>query len=167
MKKLLLFSFMLTSALCYSQNDKPEREAFRLKVAIDVENYFETEIDRSSYFVKEKILQIYPGEDLNIEAVIKGDTIYSMKVVKEVLHPEKTIHLEFSLSTRENIKDQMILSVTNPFTKKLNYDAAMYIYGHNEWIDTSIIGIQPGLISYEMWNDKILTLALHNWRLEE
>jgi hypothetical protein len=61
---------------------------------------------------------------------------------------------------------QMLLTINNPFGKSLNYNAAMYLVGHDRWIDTTIIPIRAGLTNFEMWPDVIITLVLHEWRLE-
>lgn len=166
MKNIIILLFVSISSICFAQNDKPQRDAFKLKLAVDEEQYYKMDIDQSPYFVHEKILQIFPGEDLLIEAEIVSDTIASMKVVKKNLNPEKTISIKFEQVTEDRIPQQMILSVHNPFKRSLNYNAAMYIIGHDDWIDTSIIPVMPNLLGMEMWQDIIITLTLHKWRLE-
>jgi hypothetical protein len=42
----------------------------------------------------------------------------------------------------------------------------MYIVGGDDWYETSIIPVFPGLTNYEMWTDVIISLVLNNWRLE-
>jgi hypothetical protein len=167
MKKI--FSLILLLIIGFSlnaQNEKPEREAFKLKVAIDSVNFYQQDVAKSPYFVKEKILQIYPSEKIFIETEIKSDTIYSMSVVKENLNPEKTIIVEFNQNVNGRMHDGMMLSVKNPFDKTLKYEALMYINGGTEWIPTSIIPIRPNLVNYELWNDVILSLVLLEWKIE-
>jgi hypothetical protein len=165
MKNILLITLFLHS-LCNAQNARPEREAFILKLAVDGEQYYNMEVNKTPYFVKEKILQIYPGDQLLIETEIKGDTIFSMKVVAENKFPKKTIILNFAQEIEGRAHLQMMLSVTNPFDKSLIYDAAMYRVGKDSWSKTSIIPIRPGLINFETWADIIITLILENWRFK-
>ncbi len=167
MKKI--FSLILLLIIGFSlnaQNEKPEREAFKLKVAIDSVNFYQQDVAKSPYFVKEQILQIYPSEKIFIETEIKSDSIYSMSVVKENLNPEKTIIVEFNQNVNGRMHDGMMLSVKNPFDKTLKYEALMYINGGTEWIPTSIIPIRPNLVNYELWNDVILSLVLVEWKIE-
>jgi hypothetical protein len=167
MKKLLFIILTFTASLCYSQNEIKEREPFALKLAVDSEQFYQMDVPKSKYFVKENILQIYPTEKLNVEVEIKSDTIFSMKVVKKIIEPKKTIQIEFLQNVKENKPDGMMLKVTNPFDRKLNYNAMMYIVGNNKWLSTSIIPILPNLVNYETWNDVIITLVLEKWRFEK
>ena len=166
MKKFILLLLMLSATVSYCQNDTPQREAFTLKLAVDKEQFYEVEVEPEPYFVAQKSLQLYAGDELLIEAEIAGDTIASMKVVKAIKYPERTIKIEFRQTTEDNKHDQMILSVHNPFKRQLMYDAAMFIVGHNEWVTTSIVPVFPGISGYETWHDVIISLVLHSWRFE-
>lgn len=163
MKKITFVLFLL-SMICYSQNQKIDRESFKLELVANAENNYSVNISKSPYFVKEKVLQIYPGEELNIETEIKGDSIFSMRVVDKVIFPEKTIKLKFLQNVTDRKNTQMILSVVNPFNRKLVYDAMIYTVGGQQWSPTSIIPIQPKLVGYETWPDVIATMALEKWR---
>ena len=146
------------------QNDNPNREPFVLTVAVDTINYYQQDVDKTPYFVHNHILQIFPSEKLNIEVEIKNDTIYAMKVVKENLNPSHTIIVDFKQEVNGKEHGSMMLSVMNPFDKKLIYDAKMFVLGSEKWISTSIIPIYPKLTNFELWNDIILSLVLDNWR---
>ncbi|GAB0155206.1 hypothetical protein CHRYSEOSP005_04670 [Chryseobacterium sp. Alg-005] len=163
----LIFLLSIISNFCFAQNEIEFREAFTLKLPVDSTQFYQQEVNKSKYFVKDNILQIYPGEHLFLEAEVKGNDIQSMKVVKENKNPAKTIEIEFSQNVSGRKSEGMILKVSNPFNKKLNYNTMMYIVGRNEWIKTSIIPIQPKLKNFEMWNDVIISLVLNHWRLEE
>jgi hypothetical protein len=166
MKLFTLLLLLLHTVCVLSQNDKPGREPFELNLAVDNEQSYKMQVGASPYFVKEKILQIYPGEKIYIEAEIIGEMISSMKTVKQNLNPEKTIEVSFEQKTENGMPQQMLLTINNPFGKSLNYNAAMYLVGHDRWIDTTIIPIRAGLTNFEMWPDVIITLVLHEWRLE-
>lgn len=162
--KKITFTLFLLSMMCYSQNQKIDREPFKLELVANAENNYSVNIAKSRYFVKEKVLQIYPGEELNIETEIKGDSIFSMRVVDKVIFPEKTIKLKFLQNVTDRNNTQMLLSVVNPFDRKLVYDAMIYTVGGEQWSPTSIIHIQPKLVGYETWPDVIATMALEKWR---
>jgi len=167
MKTITLLACFLFTSLCIAQNDQPQREAFSLKLAVDGEKYYGMEVQKAPYFVKEKILQIYPGDKLFIETEIKNDTVFSMKVVKENKYPTKTIELEFTQETEVKEPAYMTLKVKNPFSKILIYDAMLYRVGKDSWSKTSIIPIRPGLTNFETWPDVIITLVLEQWRFEK
>jgi hypothetical protein len=166
LKQLLPFFTLCAITICQAQNQNPQREPLDLNLAVDTIHYYSAQIPKSPYFVKEKVLQIYPSEKLLIEAEIKGDSIYSMEVVKEKTHPEKTIEVEFSQDASDRAKISMMLIVKNPFNKKLNYNALMYTPTSDHWHSTSIIPIRPNLVNYETWGYTIISLVLDKWRFE-
>lgn len=165
-KLLYLLYICFLSNFCFAQNQNDFRDEYILKLAVDSEQFYQQEVNKSNYFVTEGVLQIYPGENLFIETEIEQNAFISMKVVKENLNPAKTIEIGFIQTVKEREHSQMILSVKNPFDFELNYDAMMYVFGNDKWINTSIIPIKPKLLGYEMWNDLIITLVLSDWRIE-
>lgn len=166
-RNFITLLFCIIANLCFAQNDKEFREDFTLKLSVDSVRFYQQDIKKSKYFIKDNTLQIYPGEHLFIEAEVKDDTILFMKTVKEIKNPSKTIEIEFTQKISDKINKGMTLKVSNPFNKNLMYDAMMYIVGKNEWIETSILPIKPKLRNFEMWNDAIITLLLDNWRLQK
>jgi len=88
-KVITVILLSLSLAFTYAQNKKPNREAFTLTLPVDGEQYYEWDVKNSPYFVDEKVLQIYPGEELFVEVEIENNEIISMKVVEENLNPEK------------------------------------------------------------------------------
>jgi len=166
MKTFIIFIFSMFSLSLYCQNDKPKRNAYRLEIAANETQQYVMDVKESPYFVKEKILQIYCGEKIFVECEIESDTISTMKVVEKNINPEKTIVIDFSQNA-ENRKDiRTDLSVKNPFSKTLTYDASMFTPITQKWKSTSIISIDPKLESFEMWPHSIITLVLENWKLE-
>lgn len=165
MKQLIPLLFCLLNAWTFAQNDSPKRDAFTLTLPVDSVNYYQQEIAESPYFVKENVLQIYPGEHLFIEVETSKKGITSMKVVKENLNPKKTIEVSFDQLGEERKHEGMMLQVTNPFSKELSYGALMFIVGNDNLLKTSIVPVAPKLSGYEMWNDVIISLVLIDWTL--
>ena len=165
MKNLLIFVTIFFFNFTKAQ-DKINREAFKLDLAVDSKQYYSTDVPKSPYFVKEKILQIYCSEKLLVETEFKADTIYSMKVVEKNKYPEKTIEISFTQDDKDREKIITILNVKNPFNKTLKYNAMMFTPYSQKWKGTSIIPIEPKLQNYESWPHTIITLVLDNWRLE-
>lgn len=150
----------------YGQNERPNREGFTLKLPVDGEQYYEQEVATGPFFVKEKVLQIYPGESLLIEVETGNKEITSMKIVKENLNPEKTIEVEFTQNTKDRKSESMMLKVVNPFKKDLEYKAMMFVVGHDQWINTNVLPVKAKLTGFETWPDVIITLVLTEWKLK-
>jgi len=167
MKKqlLLILTLGLISLNLFSQNENPYRQEFVLKLAVDGKQFYEQKVVKSPYFVKDKILQIYPGEKLFIEVDKTNNSIDSMKVVKENINPNKTITVELTQNVKDRKSESMILMVINPFDKDLEYKARMYIVGHNKWIQTNVLPVKSKLTGYETWSDVIITIVLSDWKL--
>ena len=166
MKQLILLFSLFTFTICLSQNEIINRKPFKLDIAVDTENNYVMNVEATPYFVKDKILQIYPTEEVNIETEIKGDTIHTMKIVSEIMHPEKTIIIKFNQNNEDRKNIITMLSVKNPFDKKLTYSAIIFTPNSNSWKQTSIIPIQPKLMNFETWPHSIISIVLNEWRLE-
>ena len=166
MKNIFLLLFNLLTLLSFSQNEKSYRDSFYLNIVMNSEQNYGMNVESSPYFVKDYILQIYPTEKLFIETEVKNDTIYSMKVVKENLYPEKTITVDFKQSAEDRSKVSMFLTVKNPFDKNLIYKARMFTPFSNELKATSIMPVKPKLSAYEIWPYAIISLVLTDWKLE-
>ncbi|HSD09135.1 hypothetical protein [Flavobacterium sp.] len=167
MRKLIFLIVLAINAICYAQNEVPQREPFTLNLVVNNNEPYVMELKKGDYFVNKKVLQIYSSEKLNVEVEFKNDSIYSMKVVKNIVNPKNTIIVEL----KQDVKDQKslgsTLSVKNPFDKKLNYNAVMFIVGVNKWIPTEVTPVAPNETHFEKWDDVLVTLVLDKWKLEK
>jgi hypothetical protein len=136
-----------------------------LRLPVNSEQFYEQKVNRSPFFVKENILQIYPGEKIFVEVERNSTNITSMKVVKVNLNPEKTIAIELSQEVKDRKNEHMMLEINNPFDKELEYKAMIFIVGHDKWINTNVLPVKAKLACYEIWNDVIITLVLSDWKL--
>lgn len=59
----------------------------------------------------------------------------------------------------------MMLKVVNPFKKDLEYEAMMFIVGHDKWIQTNVLPVRANLTGFETWSDVVITLVLSDWKL--
>jgi hypothetical protein len=163
----LILSFVFRTAICFGQsNDLPQRDAFKLNIAVDDTNFYSADIKASSYILPENTIQLYTGEAIFVEVELDNKEIKSMKVVKENLHPEKTLIISFSQQTDGKIHKGMMLKIENPFDKKIEYKAKMFLMKYNKWAPTSIQPVQPKLTSFETWTDLIVTIALTGWEFK-
>ena len=167
-KSIILAAFFsLTSLISFSQNEKPFRDEFTLKLPVDGEQFYEQKVLKSPFFVKDNVLQIYPGESLFIEVEKTKNEITSMKVVKVNVQPEKTLIVELTQTVKERKSESMILKVINPFDSDLNYKVLMYIVGQSKWIPTDVFPVKAKLTGYETWSDIIITMVLSDWKFKK
>ena len=164
MKKIIVFINLFIITISIAQNN---RKAFTLEIAANETQQYSAEIPESPYFVKEKIIQLYCGEKVFIECEIAGDSIATMKVVESNVNPKKTIEINFTQNAEDRTNISTMLSVKNPFEKKLYYNAIMFTPISQTWKETSIIPIRPKLGSFETWPHAIITLVLEEWRFDE
>jgi len=168
MKSFVLIVFVfLNSTFIFSQQEQTYREGFVLKLPVNALNFYQDSIVKSPYFIKDDILQIYPGEKLFVEVEVKGKTILSMHVVKEKKNIERTLEIEFTQKVKGRSSEAMILKIYNPLEYNLKYKAAMYIVGEDDWLQTSVVPVGSKLYAYETWPDVIITLVLMDWELQE
>ena len=165
-KIILILLFGMSFSILFAQNERLAREAFTLKLPVNETGFYEQKVLKSPYFVKENILQLYPGEQLFIEIDTTKNEIISMKSVKENINPKKTIRIEFTQTTKDKKSELMMLMIENPFDKDLEYKAMMFIVGHDKWLNTNVFPVKAKLTGYETWSDVIITLALSDWKFK-
>ncbi len=146
-------------------NIKASRNDFKLTLAVDGDNYYETDVKAGPYIVGPNVLQIYPTEKVLMEVEQEQGVIKSLKVVKKNENPTKTIDISFMQKTDGKKHQQMMLSIFNPFDMNLKYRANIFLMKGNKWEATDVLPIMRGISSYETWPDIIVTIALDQWEL--
>ena len=167
MKKQILFliGILACAGFGFSQ-EKNLRESFVLNLAVSEDQYYAAELGESPYVLPENTVQVYPGEELDIEADVENDVLVNLKNVGEIKNPEKTLIIKFSQICDGRKHQAMMLSVFNPFEKDLEYSAIIYLLMYGRWVETDVIDIKPNAIGYETWRDIICTIALNGWKLK-
>ena len=166
MKNIYILFGIAFFSIAESQNLKPEREAFVLKVQRNAKQFYAQQVKQTPYFVTDKTLQIYPLEKVNIEIEIKNDTIFSIVSVAENLHPEKTIEIEFCQTVEKHQASPAFLYVRNPFPKKLSYNAIAYLVDDSQWKQINKTA-KANWTSLEAWKEVIGSLVLKDWKFEK
>ena len=170
MKKILLAAFFMLATATYSnENILTERPSFDLMLKIDDERFFKTKKPKLPYIVDNKYVTIFPGETLFVEADVVNDTIVKFTVVKEVKNKDKTIILKFNQTTKEENPrehDYMLLTITNPFNKKLVYKTNIHLILQDRLTGTSTIPVMAKLTNYVSWPDILGAIFLYDFVLE-
>ncbi|MBX2905692.1 MAG: hypothetical protein KF744_06620 [Taibaiella sp.] len=157
--------FMILPFGIQAQPIENTRTPYTLKLVVDEENFFESEIAAGKYVNGQNAVQVYPGESILLEADLKDGKIGTLSCVKENLHPERTITVSFMQHTTGKKHELMMLEVTNPFSERLSYQAGIYLMKSEKWVKTSVLPILPKLKVYETWPDMIVSIALTDWAL--
>jgi hypothetical protein len=167
MKNTIILILILITLGAFAQgNDKPSREALKLKLSVNDTDFYAADIKQSDYVLKNNTIQIYPGEKIFIEMDVVNKEIKSLKSVKENINLEKTVTITFSQVSEDRKHQQMILNIQNPFAFNLNYSAAMFLMKQKRWVKTDVLPVRAKIGSYETWSDIIVTMALSDWKLQ-
>ena len=168
MKKLICLCALVayTASNAQESNLHPERSGFILRVPRNVKQTYVLQINPGRYFAQDKILQLYPHEKVWIEVEIKADTVYSMTSVKENLHPEKTLEIEFCQTVEKGTAKPTQVWIKNPFDRKLVYNSLVYSIEDSKWQSDSHTA-KAKWSSNEIWRkETISSVVLKDWKFE-
>lgn len=169
-KKILafvVFTFLIIVGYSQTNSQNIKRPLLNLKLFVDDKSFYSSPIVESDYVVNDSIIQIFPGEKLFIEADVVRDRLTNFQVVNEIKNKDKTLVFEFQQKANGKVHEQMILTVTNPFNKTLQYKALINLMRTKRWESTSVLPIMPKLQSIEMWPDIITSVILVGFKLNE
>jgi hypothetical protein len=168
MKKLLFVLLMLTGRACFAQTmDTNTRPGFELKLFVNDSTFYQATMQATHYVVLNKIIQVFPGEKLFIEADVAKDSLVNLRMVPVIVNKEKTITIAFEQAHEGKQHEQMILTISNPFGKYLTYKANMNLMKLKRWVETDVLPVAPHLLSKEMWSDVITTIAVSDLYLKD
>ncbi len=169
MRSICISFFCVLSFSVFSQNnnDLPERKGFTLIIPVDKTHEYADSIKPTPYIVHADIIQIYPGESVNVEIELTDTGIKSMKTVSEIKYPDKTISISLRQLAEQHVHKSMMLEINNPFKKDLTYAVRMFLMRSKAWVDTDVLPVKAGLAAYESWPDVIVSMALYDWKFKD
>ena len=141
------------------------RKPYTLHIAVDKQNFYEQVLPATVYVYPNNRVQLYAGETVFLEAQVANGTIARLRAVPVVTDSSNTIIINFYQTTEGIVHQTMILKVSNPFGKTLQYHARMFLLNQNKWVETSTLPVIAKLVSYETWQDIIISIALGDWKL--
>jgi hypothetical protein len=135
MKKIFItLTFALTTMLSYGQiNNLPD-----------------------SSIVKIDTLIIKLGDKLFFAGDVDSNNNIVFRKVDQNFDQSKNVSIELSFSKSFGT----VLTIKNPFDKKLIYKAELYSFKKNIYVETNVYPIQPKIGSKEMWPYSIDTIRL-------
>jgi len=167
MKFTTCFAFLII-VLCAQGQDSAQlkRKPYKLTVAVDKSTFYEEEIKSTPYVMPDNTVQLYPNETVYIEVEEDNGNIKSMKAVKDISNPTKTLTISFIQTTNKKVHEQMMLKVINPFKQKLVYKATIYLMKQNKWVVTNVYPVEAELSGFETWPDIITSIGLGQWTFQ-
>jgi hypothetical protein len=135
------------------------RAPFTLKIQTDHGEY-QKQFEKVPY-VEENEVYLFAGDAFGINLTLKGDKITQVTYQPDLSKAEVTFRFTQEKSGPKRI---MMLEIKNNGKRRLFLDALMTVPEEKGTYKTSIVPIEPGLSSLEMWPHPIVQLVLGNFR---
>jgi hypothetical protein len=136
----------------------PCRPITTVRLKLNNKEYFEMEFPKGPY-VADGFINILGGEELLVEFDDADGALSNPRYVKTATKPERTISFRL-----EQTDEGTILRVKNPFAKDIIYDCLIQHYSEQRLRKTSILPVQAGLMSFEMWPYPVAQAVISNVR---
>ena len=136
----------------------PCRPVTAVRVKLNKKEYSEIEFPSGPY-VAEGFINVLLGEEILVEFDEAGGALSNPHYLKTAAKPERAISLSL-----EQTDEGTVLRVKNPFTKSIIYDCLIQHYSEQRLRKTSILPVQAGLMSFEMWPYPIAQVVVSNVR---
>ena len=134
------------------------RSVTTVRLKLNDKEYFEMEFPKGPY-VAEGFINVLAGEEFLVEFDDTDGVLSNPRYVKTAAKPERTISFRLEQST-----EGTVLQVKNPFTKNIIYDCLIQHYKEQRLKKTSILPVQAGLVSFEMWPYPVAQVVVSNVR---
>ena len=165
---LILLSTCLVAMAQQQQTGDQAREAVCQRVScrpvttvrlkLNKKEFFEMEFPKGPY-VAEGFINVLAGEEFLVEFDDAEGTLSNPHYVKTAAKPDRTISFRL-----EQTDEGTILQVKNPFRKTIIYDCLIQHYSEQRLRKTSIVPVQAGLVSFEMWPYPVAQVVVSNVR---
>ena len=134
------------------------RSVTTVRLKLNNKEYFEMEFPKGPY-VADGFINVLAGEEVLVEFDESEGTLSNPHYVKTAAKPERTISFRL-----EQTEEGTMLRVKNPFTKSITYDCLIQHYSEQRLRRTSILPVQAGLASFEMWPYPVAQVVVSNVR---
>ena len=139
----------------------PCRAVTTVRLKLNNKEYFEMEFPKGPY-VAEGFINVLAGEEVLVEFDDTGGMLSNPHYVKTATKPERTVSFRL-----EQTDEGTVLRVKNPFTKSIMYDCLIQHYSEQRLRKTSIVPVQAGLTSFEMWPYPVAQVVVSNVRYSQ
>jgi hypothetical protein len=142
------------------------RPATTVQIRLDGDRILELTFPKAPYYYK-GILGILPGETLYLEADSVGGQVKNLHPVTSVKNKANTIIVKLEQLHDPKLDRHMLLTVTNPFSKTLRYQAAILGAQQDHPEATSACPVGPGQQNFEHWPEPLVRVLIKDLRLVE
>ena len=139
----------------------PCRAVTTVRLKLNDKEYFEMEFPKGPY-VADGFINVLAGEEVLVEFDDTDGMLSNPQYVKTAAKPERTISFRLEQSDQGTI-----LRVKNPFTKSIMYDCLIQHYREQRLRKTSIVPVQAGLVSFEMWPYPVAQVVVSSVRFAQ
>lgn len=138
------------------------REPFTLKLGVDDAHFYEQKIDRRIPYVHEDAVLLFCGERFGVKL-----TKSQGRITHVTYEPDEKAADLFFVFHQEKVSDHLatLLEIKNHTGDTVYLDAAMVVLNRQTPVRTSLLPVQAGITSYEMWPHPIVQLMVHDIRL--
>jgi hypothetical protein len=140
------------------------RPATTIKIRLDGDRVLELTSPKAPYYYK-GILGILPGETLYMEAENVGGQLKNLRPVASVKNKANTIIVKFEQLHDPKLDRHMLLTVTNPFSKTLRYQAGILRAQQDHPEATSVCPVGAGQQNFEHWPEPLVRMMMMDLRL--
>jgi hypothetical protein len=165
--QILFLTICITPLACLGQDTTLKRAAYKLTVVVDKNSFYEEQIKATPYVLPDKTIQLYPGETIHIEILQENGAVKKLTAVKEIKDSSRTVTISFSQSVNKESPGLATLKVTNPFSSRLIYKAKIFLLTQNDWADTNVLPVEPGIAGFEAWPQVITSIILSDWKIQK
>jgi hypothetical protein len=109
--------------------------------------------------IKDKVT-IKLGQKLAVQFEQQGDALSRPRGVEKAADKPPTVTFDFR---KQN--DMLFLITRNPFAKDMKFRALARHEGRKDYLETSIVPVKAGLLSFELWQEPIEELVLFDFKL--
>jgi hypothetical protein len=136
----------------------PCRPVTTVRLKLNKKEFFEMEFPKGPY-VADGFINVLAGEEVLVEFDDSDGLLSNARHVKTAAKPERTVSFRL-----EQTDEGTVLHVKNPFTKNIIYDCLIQHYSEQRLRKTSIVPVQAGLVSFEMWPYPVAQVVISNVR---
>lgn len=128
---------------------------------------FDTTLPPPTPIVQPGHLSIFPGQTLYLEADLDGDQLTNFKLVPSVVHPEKTLTLNFTQESGGAAGNMMMFKISNPFDRPMKYRAGLMHLdpADSRLFQTSACPVVARGSGFETWPEPLFQLVFADMRL--
>lgn len=118
----------------------------------------------SEAWLDESFVILTPGQHLLLECELDGALIRRLRRVATMERPDRTIEVQLA-EVPDIGRSSAMLTIKNPFSKGLKYEAAVQLRGMDTFMRTSTLPVRAGLTNHESWPNPMARVVLSDFRL--